>query len=166
MGTNLEERLKASQLKELQLISAMIAKGEPLATIDSMWESFVKKSKNELAALETGETTVDVNEVINQVLSEAYLEANNDLQIFAERVKFLNAMKKQIRDEIARTRKTLENYIDSLEEKLSSIGDDAQLANIDLQNLLQKQSRTIQMLSTLSKMLHDTAMAVIRKIGG
>lgn len=43
--------------------------------------------------------------------------------------------------------------------------DDAQLANIDLQNMLQKQQQTIQMLSNISKILNDTALAVIRKIG-
>jgi hypothetical protein len=52
------------------------------------------------------------------------------------------------------------------EEKLNSIGDDAQLANVDLQNVLQKQQQTLQMMSNISKMLHDTAMSVIRKMGG
>ena len=51
-----------------------------------------------------------------------------------------------------------------MEEQLNTIGDDAQLANIDLQNNLQKQQQTISMLSTISKMLHDTAMAVVRKM--
>jgi hypothetical protein len=51
------------------------------------------------------------------------------------------------------------------EDRLNTIGDDAQLANIDLQNMLQKQQQTIQMLSNISKVLHDTALAVIRKIG-
>ncbi len=37
------------------------------------------------------------------------------------------------------------------EHGLNTVGDDAQLANLDLQNVLQK---------------HDTALAVIRKIGG
>jgi hypothetical protein len=40
------------------------------------------------------------------------------------------------------------------------------MANIDLQNALQKQQQTMQTMSNVSKMLHDTAMAVIRKIGG
>ncbi len=63
------------------------------------------------------------------------------------------------------TKKDLETYIEALEEKLNSVGDDAQLANVDLQNMLQKQQQTMQMMSNISKMLHDTAMAVIRKIG-
>ncbi len=53
-----------------------------------------------------------------------------------------------------------------LEEKLSTVGDDAQLANVDLQNALQKQQQTLQMMSNISKMVHDTAMSTIRKIGG
>ena len=59
----------------------------------------------------------------------------------------------------------LGRYVTDLERQLSTIGDDAQLANIDLQNMLQKQQQTIQMLSSISKALHDTVLAVIRKIG-
>jgi Putative lumazine-binding len=52
------------------------------------------------------------------------------------------------------------------EEMLNSLGDDPQLANVDLQNMLQKQGQTLQMMSNISKMLYDTANAVIRKMGG
>ena len=58
-----------------------------------------------------------------------------------------------------------ESLIEELEARLSSVGDDSQLANIDLQNNLQKQQQILQTISNVSKMLHDTAMAVIRKIG-
>jgi ribosomal protein L40E len=78
-------------------------------------------------------------------------------------------------DSILTSVEKAKSYIDQSEEldarikewegKLSEIGDDAQLANIDLQNMLQKQQQTIQMLSSISKVLHDTASAVIRKIG-
>jgi hypothetical protein len=60
----------------------------------------------------------------------------------------------------------LESEIARWEEKLNSIGDDAQLANVDLQNVLQKQQQTLQMMSNISKALYDTAMSVIRKMGG
>lgn len=64
------------------------------------------------------------------------------------------------------TKGELEDQIKKLEERLNSVGDDAQLANVDLQNMLQKQQQTLQMMSNISKMLHDTAMSIIRKIGG
>ena len=54
----------------------------------------------------------------------------------------------------------------ALERVAGGTDDDAQLANVDLQNVLQKQQQTLQMMSNISKMLNDTAMAVIRKIGG
>ena len=63
------------------------------------------------------------------------------------------------------TQGELEDYIDGLEQQLAMVGDDAQLANIDLQNALQKSQQSLQTMSNVSKMLHDTAMAVIRKIG-
>tara|TARA_B100000959_G_scaffold94312_1_gene100177 strand:+ start:31 stop:1536 length:1506 start_codon:yes stop_codon:yes gene_type:complete len=62
------------------------------------------------------------------------------------------------------TKGELEDYIKKLEEMLASVGDDAQLANVDLQNMLQKQQQTLQLLSNISKMLHDNAMSVIRKL--
>jgi hypothetical protein len=60
----------------------------------------------------------------------------------------------------------LEDATKKWEESLNKIGDDAQLGNVDLQNMLQKQQQMLQMLSNISKMLHDTASGVIRKIGG
>ncbi len=61
---------------------------------------------------------------------------------------------------------SLDSEISRLEQKLATVGDDAQLANIDLQNVLQKQQQVLQMLSTISALVHDSAMAIIRKIGG
>lgn len=60
----------------------------------------------------------------------------------------------------------LEDEIARWETKLNAIGDDAQLANVDLQNMLQKQQQILQMMSNISKMLFDTAMSIIRKMGG
>jgi hypothetical protein len=59
----------------------------------------------------------------------------------------------------------IDRWVGAWEDKLAEIGDDSQLANIDMQNMLQKQQQTIQIMSNISKVLHDTAMAVIRKIG-
>ena len=64
------------------------------------------------------------------------------------------------------SREQLENYLSATEDQLNTVGDDAQLANVDLQNMLQKQQQTLQMMSNISKSLHDTEMSVIRKIGG
>jgi hypothetical protein len=60
---------------------------------------------------------------------------------------------------------SLNEEVERWVERLTALGDDAQLANVDLQNILQKQQQMLQMMSNISKMLYDTAMAVIRKIG-
>jgi len=67
---------------------------------------------------------------------------------------------------IVETEQERQDYVRYLEDKLNAVGDDAQLANIDLQNALQKQQQLIQMISQISKLLNDTAMQTIRKIGG
>ena len=86
--------------------------------------------------------TKDVIEAINKDISE-------NTKIFAEENKVI-----MIRE------------IKKWEEKLNGLGDDAQLANVDLQNILHKQQQTLQMMSNISKMLFDTAQSVIRKVGG
>ena len=60
--------------------------------------------------------------------------------------------------------KSLQTGLKVLEDMLASAGDDAQLANIDLQNVLQKQQQTLQTMSNVSKMLHDTQMSIIRNM--
>ena len=153
-GTPLEQ----GQTEELKLIGAMIAREEPLTAIEGRWVEFVEKSKDEIA--ESG-----IYQLIQHVLREAYLESNRDLQFYSEKIKHFNVLKEQIRDELERTRKVMDEYIKSLEENLSSVGDDAQLANIDLQSALQKQQQTLQTMSSVSKTLHDTGLGIIRKIG-
>lgn len=143
---------------------------------------------------------VDVNTLVQWVLRESYLQTTEDLRAYAEKVKYFNTTKKQVREylqelrdysqSMARspapaartlrclnwpkldvrpctlTRDQIDKEIAAWEEKLNGLGDDAQLANVDLQNVLQKQQQTLQMMSNISKMLHDTASNVIRKIGG
>ena len=61
--------------------------------------------------------------------------------------------------------KALEAGVEVLDEKIASSGEDVNLSTIDLQNMLEKQQQTLQTLSNISKMQHDTAMSIIRKIG-
>ena len=87
------------------------------------------------------------------------------------------AMDDQRTDEIAKAERALGEsmarveaacaaYAEAIEQRLDALGDDAQLANVDLQNILQKQQQTLQMMSNISKMLYDTATSVLRKVGG
>lgn len=64
------------------------------------------------------------------------------------------------------TKKEMAQYIDELESQWRLVGTDAQLANIELQNAMQQQQQMLSMLSNVSKQLSDSAMSVIRKMGG
>ena len=110
------------------------------------------------------------------------LETNGDLRFFAARAERLKSeiagtrrllaelrdLKRQMRNNAIAvqqvTPKMLDAEIAKWQQELATIGDDAQLANIDLQNAMQKQAQTMQILSNIMKMLHDSAMAVIRNI--
>jgi hypothetical protein len=59
----------------------------------------------------------------------------------------------------------LADEVGKWDEALSRLGDEGQLANVDMQNWLQKQQQLLTLLSSISKQLHDAAMAIIRKIG-
>lgn len=63
-------------------------------------------------------------------------------------------------------KKYLDAYIQKLEQDIQTADGDSQLASYDLQNALQSQQQTLQLMSNMSKMLHETAMSIIRKIGG
>jgi len=177
------EHLKSKQRKNARQVALMIARGENSAIIEKKWKQFIGKQDQSFSE-------VDVMSLVQWVLREAYLENLADLQSYADKVKFFNEQKKRARAYITELRtvtgkaldsikasdpelgkpvdslkEQLESSIDALEKQLGTIGEDAQLANLDLQNALQKQQQTLQMMSSVMKMLHDTAMAIIRKIG-
>ena len=178
------------------------------ATLQSRWSGFIAQMNVE--------GWMDVNQLIQWVMREAYLSNTEDLKFYAHRVKFFTDLKKMIREELTKARtfqsqhqkfsgenstldqaypmvdfvnkpnvmpdgslspqvptargetkegRVLEEYIKGLEQTLNSVGDDAQLAQLDLQTVTQKQQQTLQTLSNLSKVLHETSMAIIRKIG-
>ena len=56
---------------------------------------------------------------------------------------------------------SLQTGLSVLEDKLDTIGDDAQLANLDLQNALQKQQQSLQTLSSITKSMHGTKLTAI-----
>jgi len=59
----------------------------------------------------------------------------------------------------------LQQDLEAWEEQLSTIGDDAQLTEVDLSSFLDKQQSTIEMLSGMTKTLTDTTSVVAQKLG-
>ena len=232
--------LNGSQRARLQGVIGDLKRGQK-ATAQARWRAF-------MAEVHGGGIPVDIDALVQYVIRQSYLETNNDLKFYADKVRHCNEMKKAIRDHLAEVRKLhlewvrqapsqgidpeqgptsshppvlrrlilpqpqtppiglvsrqratgtraalrkpnrpearsapgrptyqpwtvvskaeWETYIQTWEQRLRTIGDDAQLANIDLQSALQRQQQTMQMMSQVSKQLHDTALAVTRKMGG
>ena len=63
------------------------------------------------------------------------------------------------------SRDQIQQHISALSAAAESMVDDDQLMNVDLQNRLQRQQDVLRIMSTISKMLHDAALATVRKIG-
>ncbi len=61
-------------------------------------------------------------------------------------------------------RASLQAQIERVERRLAAAGKDEEMAKVNLQNVLQKRQQALQTLSHVSKMFHDSAMSVIRKI--
>ena len=165
------------KLKLLEIIE-LLKGGQDFSAIEKDWKKFVKK-------IDKSYSPVDINQIIQQVLRASYLDGQNDLIFYAKRVNHYNSVKNDIRG-LQKKLQLRIDYCSSLEvereecpysiedlmaeltrweKQLKEIGDDAQLANIDLQNILQKQQQTIQTFSAIAKVLHDTAIGVIRKLG-
>jgi hypothetical protein len=59
---------------------------------------------------------------------------------------------------------SLDALLKDYQGKLAEAENDAQLAWLALQGALEREAKTVQTLSNISKKLHDTATAVIRNI--
>jgi len=57
------------------------------------------------------------------------------------------------------------NVSDTYLQNLSSVGDNAQMANMDLQNTRQKTEQFLQMISNIAKLLTDTMNSILKNIG-
>jgi hypothetical protein len=58
----------------------------------------------------------------------------------------------------------LSKLIKELEDELKSLGDDSQLANVDLQGALKEQQQLLKLLADIANLSFDIATAIMRKI--
>ena len=158
------KKLEPKQLVELKYVGKLIGRGTTIENIEKSWIGFVETSLAELAKLESPDLPTDINAVAQWVMRKAYLEMHENMKYHSEKVKFFNELKEEIREELNKIRTKMEEYISCLEQNLETIGDDAQLAYLNLQSALQKQQQALQLMSNVQKMLHDTTMAIIRNL--
>jgi hypothetical protein len=105
---------------------------------------------------------VDVGALVALVMREAYLQSSADLKQNAEKVKAANQQKKLRAAVPGPTAPTVRMLPGAAQMQIQPTGDSDQLANIDLQNSMQKQQQTLNTASAVAKAMNDTAMAVVR----
>jgi hypothetical protein len=187
--------ISPEDMRELKSIGAMIGKGEPQGKVETSWKGLVGRSRdmdiNKAVESILNEAKEEAGRNVKTARdkTQKYDVLKNDIHQEVSRARSLEGQWKEGKPSQAIYRKVyvverkdpgkttlrqgdlistkagLSQYVKELEAHLKTVGEDAQLANIDLQNVLQKQQQLIQMLSNISKTLHDTANAVIRKIG-
>ncbi len=157
-------RAKPAPRVQLRQIARMTVQRESPAAIKKAWKSYIESSTSGLTMPEALDKFSVIWAGFQESLNSQQAGMAKELQAKRERVKSHEADRKKIAREMEAVRAAYDKRMKVLQAKLDAIGDDAQLANVDLQNALQKQQQTLQMISTISKSLNDTAMAVIRKI--
>ena len=90
-------------------------------------------------------------------------ELKENLAPFKNNLNTLRQMIAEIQEDNYGNEGNLEDAIKSWEEKLNSIGDDAELADVDLQGILEEQQELINTLSNMGEVQRDTAETVIKK---
>ena len=78
--------------------------------LQSRWDSFVSKEAEQGGA-------VDPNAIVQYVLRESYMQTTEDLRFYAEKVKYFNECKKDVREYLGKLRddnKDFKSQIDSL----------------------------------------------------
>ena len=187
--------LNASQMRQLNLIAGRLAEGQSYRQIEAQWKglaSQLRGSYTDVVALVQfalceayQETNADLLRYAEKIkffneLEKAIREEISRLRVFKSSLErgdrqtdFLPNMSVWQRltsnyrpPAVIRATDPIDAILSEWEEERRTISYDAQLANVDMQNQLQKQQQAMQTMSNISKMLHDTAMAVIRKIGG
>lgn len=163
------------------LAPSLDAVGEALRAGDE--EAAASLWRSTIAGTRIDGPPLDLNQLIQLVLREAYLENDASLRHHAQKVRYYNEQKQQIRHQIREAERTRSSFpdacddipdrcdlvtdvdlwIEELESQLDHLDEDAQLANVDLQASLQKKTQTLQAMSNVARMLHDAAMAVISR---
>ena len=193
-GGQIKPQTRAVTSADIKLLGSMIARGEPNETILGKWKAMLVGANDRNLDINTLVQSVIRESYLQQ--AEDLKKYQDKVWYFNETKKKIRDEQDKARNAnitpgsapllrmnitigkgtptiispqnagIVKTEEDRQDYLRYLEDKLNTIGDDAQLANIDLQNVLQKQQQTVQMMSTISKLLSDTAMNTIRKIGG
>ncbi len=149
------------QMKRLDGVS--IEKKQNLATLNVVQRNDIKADLK---------TLIDADPVLSLSVEEFRFVVGVQQWAIAQhkRITFVDVLKAR-RDVLVagqvslKQKKDIAGELAIIDDKLNALGEDGQLANVDLQSNMQKMQQALQVMSNASKAMHDTAMNVIKKIG-
>jgi hypothetical protein len=92
MGVNLREKLSPDKLKELEIVSSMIARGESLAAIQNAWKNFLTDSGLQFEPQGTAEREAEMRELVDSVIHDSIRESNEDKKYYLQKTEEYNAI--------------------------------------------------------------------------
>lgn len=193
-GQHIKPQIRAVAPADIKILSCMIARGESKETILGKWKTMIIGTNDR--NLDVNPLVQSVMRASYQQQEEELNKLKDKVQYNNEMKKKIRDEQDKVHKAIispgsasiirmnieigkvtptiifshnagiVKTEQERQDYLRYLQAKLNAVGEDAQLANMDLQNALQKQQQSVQMLSTISKLLSDAAMETVRKMGG
>lgn len=153
--------LTQTQRQFARQLGQRLARDPRYQSIDADWQQFVRSQPR----------GTDFGALVALVRREAVNAKQRETHLLQRRLNQSSREKAALSRELAHARQLQptplqKKKIADLEMRYRNVDDQNQLIQLDLQDILQKQQQTMQMLSNISKVMHDTAMAVVRKIGG
>lgn len=80
------------------------------------------------------------------------------------RKEFPNASQKELNVAVFYSMSKVDTKLREEAEKVDTLSDMSQMSMMDLQDAMQKEAQLMQMLSNMTKVMHDTSMAIIRNM--
>jgi len=164
-------------VKQIQqmLNKAGVAKLPVSGEFDAKTQDAVKAFQKQQKVKPTGEVDGSLLKVMLEYQKMVAKEAAQDKKLagaklsekqkqLAKTLRGRTDQLKKMRDQAAQSRAAsdaIDKFIQQWQKTLAPIGDDAQLANVNLQNVMQQQQQAMQMMSNVSKKLHETTKSII-----
>jgi len=193
-GRHIKPQIRAVAPADIKILGSMITRGESKETILGKWKAMLVGTNDRNLDVNTLVQSVMREAYLQQ--ADDLKKCRDKVQYFNETKKKIRNEQDKVRKAkitpgsapllkmnitaekgsppiissqnagIVKAEQERQDYLRYLEDKLNAVGDDAQLANTEFQNVLQKQQQLVNMISNASKLLNDSAMNTIRKMGG
>jgi len=193
-GQHIKPQIRAITLADIKILGSMIARGESKETILGKWKAMLVGANDRNLDINALVQSVMREAYLQQ--TEDLKKYKDKVQYFNETKKKIRDEQDKVRKAkitpgsaplfkmnitagkgtptiissqnagIVKTEQERQDYLRYLQAKLTAVDDDSQLANVDLQNVMQKEQQLLDMISNTGKLLIDTGMDTIRKIGG